>query len=272
MVDRKLLFDSASFSLTVERLVFERDEKCSLAQMRKAGFLCLEEGDLSFFFDRNTVPLLSGACLFVNPMRPLSLRSNAPSRLTALYFDMTIAGSGLVREKYIGPLLGAAFDYAVLSPSGAQALCNALSVFEEGAFGCELRLLSGILESLSIVVYERQAALESGPRMDERLSRMLEYMKTHLDCRLRLGDIAAAGYVSTREASRLFERHLSSSVMKYFMFLRLEKARSLIEEGVENMGRICLETGFESVSHFSTCFRRMYAESPSEYRQRCRGR
>ena len=93
-------------------------------------------------------------------------------------------------------------------------------------------------------------------------------MKNHIGERLCLEDIAKEGCVSVREASRLFEKELGSSVMKHFLFMRLEKAKALLEKGELNVSEICQASGFESVSHFSTCFRRVYAMSPSQFRRK----
>ena len=122
---------------------------------------------------------------------------------------------------------------------------------------------------LADIVYEKQDILEAGDgAMDPRLARMLEFMECHMDEHLTLESIARSGFVSQREASRIFSRALDTSPMRHLMSMRLETARRLLEDGTKSIGEVCAMTGFESLSHFSSAFRRMYATSPSEYRSR----
>ena len=139
----------------------------------------------------------------------------------------------------------------------------------------DVEKILGTLDFLDVVfpgiVYEKEEMLHLADGFqDSRLERMLDFMKSNLGRRLTLEQVASAGFVSLREASRLFERHLSSSPMKFFLSMRLEKARSLLERGDLPMADICQQTGFESVSHFSTSFRKAYSVTPSEYRSRFR--
>ena len=194
----------------------------------------------------------------------------ADSTFVLATVDGRVAG-GFIEERFIQPLFSSSVDFAVLSPASASGLGEAIDALEVGRTGFEAKVLSGLLDVLSSIVYEKEEMLHLADGFqDSRLERMLDFMKSNLGRRLTLEQVASAGFVSLREASRLFERHLSSSPMKFFLSMRLEKARSLLERGDLPMADICQQTGFESVSHFSTSFRKAYSVTPSEYRSRFR--
>lgn len=264
-----MLFDSALFPLTLVRCSLEKEERLEEGNGSCLSFYLCEEGDMSFFFPETVIPLVSGGAVYVNRAGQLELKANSDCTYTRLSFQRSLADeNSFTKEKYLDPLFSSQLEFAVLSKQSALPLRRALDTIERGAFGYELSVLSSLYEIFGIIAYEKQDMLKVKKEKDERLERMLSFMQSHLDEKLTLPDIAGAGYVSLREASRLFERHLGTSPMKYFLTLRLEKAKELLEDRSMTIGEAAYRLGFESVSHFSTCFRKLYAISPSEWRDR----
>jgi transcriptional regulator GlxA family with amidase domain len=72
--------------------------------------------------------------------------------------------------------------------------------------------------------------------------------------------------MSTRQLERLFRRYLSRSPKRYYMELRLQKARNLLMQTDMSVINVALACGFASPSHFSKCYRTHYATTP--YRER----
>lgn len=57
----------------------------------------------------------------------------------------------------------------------------------------------------------------------------------------------------------------------YLLQERLELARRLLRESTRTVTEIALQTGFSSSQHFSTSFKRLYGQTPSEFRERAAG-
>ena len=76
---------------------------------------------------------------------------------------------------------------------------------------------------------------------------------------------AQAG-LSTRQLERLFRRYLDRSPKRYYLELRLKKARSLLLQTDMSVINVALACGFSSPSHFSKCYRAFYGRTP--YRER----
>ena len=65
---------------------------------------------------------------------------------------------------------------------------------------------------------------------------------------------------------RLFRRYLDRSPKRYYLEMRLEKARRLLLQTDMSVINVALACGFTSPSHFSKCYRGHYKRTP--YRER----
>jgi len=72
--------------------------------------------------------------------------------------------------------------------------------------------------------------------------------------------------MSTRQLERLFRRYLNRSPKRYYMELRLARARNLLMQTDMSVINVALACGFASPSHFSKCYRAHYQTTP--YRER----
>ncbi|MGC5845083.1 GlxA family transcriptional regulator [Mesorhizobium abyssinicae] len=99
------------------------------------------------------------------------------------------------------------------------------------------------------------------------LAEIIRIMEEHVEDPLPLRDIAKCVGRSRRQIERLFERSVSSSPMRYYMTLRLSRAKRLVQQTDMPIVEIAIACGFESASHFSKCFRQVYGCNPKA----CRG-
>ncbi len=268
-MEKTLLYDGSALALEITRISLSPGEELPLSFPSGLGFIFTEEGEVDVFFSDNRATVKKDEGLFVNKGRAARLRSYQGCTFVSLTFVYhAFTQGGFVETRYLDVLASSSLDYVVLSRQGSFGLVRVLDSIEAGRCGFELSAASGLFDVLSLICYEKESLFVKERVRDERLERMLSFMKASLETRLSLADIAAAGFVSQREAARLFEKYLSSSPMKYFLSLRLEEAKRLLEDRSLSIGQVSQLTGFESISHFSTCFRKRYAASPSEYRMR----
>jgi transcriptional regulator GlxA family with amidase domain len=78
--------------------------------------------------------------------------------------------------------------------------------------------------------------------------------------------IAADVELSPRQLERLFARYLRTTPAKYYMDLRLARARMLLLETTRPILDVAVGCGFASASHFSRCYRALYGLRPSDER------
>jgi transcriptional regulator GlxA family with amidase domain len=108
----------------------------------------------------------------------------------------------------------------------------------------------------------RQGITHSG------LARVIALMESNLEDPLASEALAAAAGMSLRQLERVFDRHFGMSPRRYYLDLRLQRARALLQytdlPGVE----IAVACGFGSAAHFSRSYRAWADKAPSTERRR----
>jgi AraC family transcriptional regulator, glycine betaine-responsive activator len=99
-----------------------------------------------------------------------------------------------------------------------------------------------------------------------KLVGIIEEMEENLEEPLSPSILAKQAGLSTRQLERLFRRYLDRSPKRYYLELRLKKARSLLLQTDMSVINVALACGFSSPSHFSKCYRAFYGRTP--YRER----
>ncbi|SMY07404.1 GlxA family transcriptional regulator [Flavimaricola marinus] len=99
-----------------------------------------------------------------------------------------------------------------------------------------------------------------------KLSRVIQMMEQAIEEPISPSVLAAEVGMSTRQLERLFRRYLNRSPKRYYMELRLSKARNLLMQTDMSVINVALACGFASPSHFSKCYRSHYETTP--YRER----
>ena len=99
-----------------------------------------------------------------------------------------------------------------------------------------------------------------------KLSQVIQMMETNIEEPISPSILAKNVGMSTRQLERLFRRYLNRSPKRYYMELRLQKARNLLMQTDMSVINVALACGFASPSHFSKCYRAHYDTTP--YRER----
>ena len=99
-----------------------------------------------------------------------------------------------------------------------------------------------------------------------KLSQVIQMMETNIEEPISPSILARDVDMSTRQLERLFRRYLNRSPKRYYMELRLQKARNLLMQTDMSVINVALACGFASPSHFSKCYRAHYDTTP--YRER----
>ena len=92
-------------------------------------------------------------------------------------------------------------------------------------------------------------------------------MEVNLETPLNAGELAASVDLSTRQLERLFQIYLKEPPTRYYLRLRLERARFLLRQSSLPVLDVALATGFVSASHFSKCYRETFGRTPTQERR-----
>ncbi len=97
-----------------------------------------------------------------------------------------------------------------------------------------------------------------------RLADAINQMENNLEFPLTPAELAASINVSVRQLERIFRRYMDCPPKRFYMTLRLEKARRLIAQTDMSLINISMACGFTSTSHFSRWYKRHYGMQPSK--------
>ncbi len=99
-----------------------------------------------------------------------------------------------------------------------------------------------------------------------KLVKVIEIMEDNLEEPWTKTELAAQVGLSTRQLERLFKRYLNNTPKRFYLDLRLNRARLLLLQTNQSIVDVSLICGFSSSSHFSNCYRSFFGRTP--YRER----
>jgi transcriptional regulator GlxA family with amidase domain len=104
--------------------------------------------------------------------------------------------------------------------------------------------------------------------LQPRLTEAVSLMEANIEEPLSTDEIAQLSGLSRRQLERLFKQYLGSLPSRYYLELRLKRARQLLLDTNHSIVQVGLMCGFSSGSHFSTAFGALFGNTPREERQR----
>lgn len=101
-----------------------------------------------------------------------------------------------------------------------------------------------------------------------KLLAAIRRMEENLEETVSRAELARTVKVSPRQLERLFRKYLGRTPTRFYLELRLDKARHLLQQTEMTVLDVALACGFVSASHFSKCYRERFVKTPRAERQR----
>ncbi|MDE0809947.1 MAG: helix-turn-helix domain-containing protein, partial [Alphaproteobacteria bacterium] len=95
-----------------------------------------------------------------------------------------------------------------------------------------------------------------------KLIAVISDMEGNLEEPLSQTELARQATLSTRQLERLFRKYLGATPTRYYLNLRLQRARQLLLQTTMSILSVALACGFVSASHFSKCYRECFGKTP----------
>ena len=102
--------------------------------------------------------------------------------------------------------------------------------------------------------------------MDLRVEMIHRIMQDNLHRTLSLGELASAVNLSVWRLCHVFRSEAAMSPIQYLRFLRMERARYLLETSFLSVVEITHAVGVNDLSHFVRDFKKAYGATPTFYR------
>jgi AraC-like DNA-binding protein len=235
--------------------------------------------------------MVKGEVFVIPPGIPHALRAGGESDV--LYFECEFMPS-LVDEHFGGQSEQEhIFDFAYLEPflvsenrvrprfslSGRcearveNLLFEMLDEYDNKRRGYEVCLKAQLLMLLVLLGREYESA-EGGDahrrtmmRYARAIDSTIQYINESYATELSLRQVAALAGMSVSSFSRFFKLFTRRTFLGYVNNLRVRRAMELLRNGGQRVVDVCLEVGFNDLSHFDRVFRGLVGVSPSVYRR-----
>lgn len=93
-----------------------------------------------------------------------------------------------------------------------------------------------------------------------------KYINLHYDQSITLSELANQIGLSEEYFSRLFKKEVGKNFTEYMTELRMEKARTLLKQGIFNINEVAEMVGITNHSYFSSQFKKYFGVNPSSVR------
>lgn len=99
-----------------------------------------------------------------------------------------------------------------------------------------------------------------------KLVEAVALMEANLEEPISLDELAGYVQVSRRQLERLFQSNLDCTPSRYYLKLRLTRARQLLKQTSMSIIEVAMVCGFVSTPHFSKCYREHFGMPPRNER------
>lgn len=168
--------------------------------------------------------------------------------------------ANLVRNVFVA-------DEKIITASGGTATADLMLHLIERDHGRDLAVAVAdqmVYNAVREATAEQRVSLQARHGMrNPHLAKAIQTMNDTLDCPVSPARIAEDIGISARQLERLFGKYLNCSPKKYYVEMRLERARHLLIQTDKTITEIALACGFESPGHFSRVYRASFGITPS---------
>lgn len=102
---------------------------------------------------------------------------------------------------------------------------------------------------------------------DERITRVLAYIRAHLSAKPDLAALAAVSCLSKDHLIRLFKREMNATPLSYINQKRVERAQLRLLTESTPVKEIAYQLGFEDQTYFNRLFKKITGLTPMSYRK-----
>jgi AraC-like DNA-binding protein len=127
-----------------------------------------------------------------------------------------------------------------------------------------VRLLTFFAEQLSALI--NQIVLEKQNAEPPVVQKARDYIDKHKTEELSLADVAKAAGASVFHFCKVFHKSTGLKFTDYVARVRLEDARNRLLNPNLRISEVAYDVGFQSLTQFNRAFRRVFGQSPTEFR------
>lgn len=117
---------------------------------------------------------------------------------------------------------------------------------------------------LEHITYEPQASRKNSLEYD-RIKKILSYIEENYQNKITLNDIAGHIHLCESECTRLFKRHMNTTLFAFLQEYRIERSLEFLQDD-QPVSAVADKAGFSDPNYYSKVFAKIKGCSPREYR------
>lgn len=153
-----------------------------------------------------------------------------------------------------------------ITASGGTATADLILHLIEQDHGADLAIAVAdqmVYNAVRNATAEQRVSLQSRNGMrNAHLAKAIQIMQERIESPVSPSEIAENLGISTRQLERLFGKYLNASPKRYFMEMRLDRARNLLLQSEASVTEVAIACGFENPGHFSRVYRANFGITP----------
>jgi AraC-like DNA-binding protein/ligand-binding sensor protein len=147
---------------------------------------------------------------------------------------------------------------------GVRKAWEATPIIPKDKYSAIVRLLTFFAEQLSTLI--NQIVLEKQNSEPPLVRKAREYIEQHKMEPLSLAAVAQASGASVFHFCKVFRKATGLKFTDYVARVRLEDARGQLLNPNRRISEVAYDVGFQSLTQFNRMFKRVFGQSPSEFR------
>lgn len=176
------------------------------------------------------------------------------------FWDVAVTSRSFIVDRNRLSCAGASSSLSMMLEVVRADCGNAVVAAVEEMLSCDKGLDSPDVSTLNV---------DQNPTLPEKLKVSLQLMKNNIEEPLTIAEIANWVNISRRQLERMFCTYVDASPSRYYMELRLTRARQLLQQTNKPVAEVAVATGFVSISHFRSCFYQLFDVTPGQFRKSC---
>ncbi|MBR9884441.1 MAG: AraC family transcriptional regulator [Oceanospirillales bacterium] len=244
-------------------------------------FQVVTRGQCCWHYDDDQQLLLKpGQALMMNPKERIDLSYSGDCEKIIIKVPEEVLKGGCLEQMGMVPREGVRFDRRVVDLENAACFLRFLDVLLIEANESELELealqrpyrdilINKLLQQFGSNIQEQQG---SGATMDRSFSELIAFIDAHIKEEIDVEELALTGNVSVRTVYNQFSKYFGLTPRLYMKNAKLKSLRQELVSNprIRNVTEVALDYGFTHLGRFSSDYRKMFGELPSETLKRRR--
>ncbi|NEW08352.1 AraC family transcriptional regulator [Paenibacillus sp. SYP-B3998] len=236
-------------------------------------------GEIYYFVEDKTYPIVSGSLLFINinDLHKLVNSSGKPFERITLLFKQQFFSNFMINNDNFDLFSSFTSSSNILRLKGSEQ--SFIENLFEKMIHEESRQPPGFVHYQQLLLIEllifikrkvdagESSSWEEPHRTHKKVFEIIDYIHSHYNQRLTLACLSKRFFISASYFSRIFKDTTGFTFIEYLNNVRIKEARLLLLESKFNMTQISESVGFDSLTHFGRTFKEITGLPPLQYRR-----